>query len=106
MTSPLFIHLIHLIMQTPNGPNVCPKCNSVNIANDTRNVSKTSKLLTSAEVDFLELGNCLNSPDLVKSLKLIHDLAIYHSDVAFGTEEKTALYDVRVLWEKIEEMIK
>jgi hypothetical protein len=92
-------------MRTSNGPNVCPKCNSVNIANDTRNVSKTSKLLTAGEVELLEFFVYLNRPDLVKSLKLIHDLAIYHSDVAFDTEEKTALYDVRVLWEKIEEMI-
>ena len=92
-------------MRNTIGENVCPKCNSVNIANDTRNVSKTSKLLTSAEVEFFEFVSYLERPDLVNSLKLIHDLAIYHTDVAFDTEEKTALYDVRVLWEKIEQMI-
>ena len=101
VTSPLFIHLIHLIMRTSNG-QVCPKCKSVNIANDTRNVSKTVKLLTSAEVDFLEFFNYLDSPKFVNSLKLIHDLAVYHSDVLFDVEEKTTLYDVRTLWEKIE----
>ena len=88
-------------MQTPDGQNVCSKCKSVNITNDTRNVSRTSKLLTSAEVELLEFVNCLDSPDLVNSLKLIHDFAIYHSSIPFDEEEKTALFDVRVLWEKI-----
>lgn len=92
-------------MQTPSGQNVCPKCNSVNTTDDTRNVSKVSKLLTSAEVELLEFVNYLDSPDLVKSLKLIHDFAIYHSYIPFDLEEKTALYDVRVLWEKIEEIV-
>jgi hypothetical protein len=92
-------------MRNRKSQNVCPKCNLVSTANDARNVSKTSKLLTSAEVEFLEFFGYLDRPDLVKSLKLIHDLAIYHSNVAFDTEEKTALYDVRILWEKVEEMI-
>ena len=93
-------------MQTQNGQNVCPKCKSVNIANDARNVSKTPKLLTSAEIEFLEFFNRIDSPCLIKSLQLIHDLAVYHSDVPFYEEEKGALYDVRVLWEKIEEMVR
>ena len=88
-------------MRNTNGVNVCPKCNSDNIANDTRNVSKTTKLLTSGEVEMLEFLNDLDRPDLVKSLKLIHDCAIYHSFVSLDTEEKTALYDMRILWEKM-----
>jgi hypothetical protein len=92
-------------MRNTNGVNVCPKCKSVNITNDTRNVSNTSKLLTPPEIELLEFVGYLERPDLVKSLKLIHDLAIYHSDVAFDTKEKTALHDVRVLWEKIADMI-
>jgi len=91
-------------MRTPNGGNVCPRCKSVNITNDTRDVSKTSKLLTSAEIDLLEYVGHLDRMDLVNSLKLIHDFAIYHSSIPFDDDEKTALYDVRVLWEKIERM--
>jgi hypothetical protein len=40
----------------------------------------------------------------VNSLKLIHDFSIYHSSIPFNEEDKTALYDVSILWEIIEEM--
>jgi hypothetical protein len=35
---------------------------------------------------------------------MIHDLAPYHSDVPFDTAEKTALFDLKVLWEGFERM--
>ncbi len=92
-------------MRNVNGQAVCPKCKLINTSCDTRNVSKKLKLLTSTEIEFLEFFNSTDNPNLVKSLQLIHDFAIYHSDISFDCEEKTALYDVRVLWEKIEEMI-
>jgi hypothetical protein len=49
----------------------------------------------------LEFLNGLDRPDLVNSLKLIHDCAIYHSSVSFDTQEKTALYEIRILLEKM-----
>jgi hypothetical protein len=91
-------------MSTQNG-QVCPKCNADNIANATRNVSKTTKLVTSGEVEMLEFLNFLNRTDLVNALKLIHDCASYHSSVSLDIQEKTALYDMSVLWEKMEGMI-
>ncbi|MCF2504807.1 hypothetical protein L0663_15545 [Dyadobacter sp. CY107] len=39
-----------------------------------------------------------------QSLKMIHDLALYHSDVLFGIAEKSALFDLKALWEGFERM--
>lgn len=39
-----------------------------------------------------------------KSLKMIHDLALYHSDVPLEEAEKIALYDLKLLWEGFERM--
>jgi hypothetical protein len=42
--------------------------------------------------------------ELAHSLKMIHDLALYHSDISFDTAEKSALFDLKVLWEGFEKM--
>jgi hypothetical protein len=33
---------------------------------------------------------------------MIHDLALYHSDIPFDQAEKSALFDLKVLWEGLE----
>ncbi|NIJ52748.1 hypothetical protein FHS68_001918 [Dyadobacter arcticus] len=35
---------------------------------------------------------------------MIHDLALYHSDIPVGNVEKSALFDLKVLWEGFEKM--
>jgi hypothetical protein len=35
---------------------------------------------------------------------MVHDLALYHSDVPFEKAEKSALFDLKVLGEGLEEM--
>ncbi|MDR6806041.1 hypothetical protein J2Y45_003233 [Dyadobacter sp. BE34] len=35
---------------------------------------------------------------------MIHDLALYHSDVPLDQVEKSALFDLKVLWEGFERM--
>jgi len=88
-------------MRNVNGQNVCSKCNANTTDTLSTDKPRTTKLLTSGEVEMLEFLNDLDRPDLVNSLKLIHDCAIYHSFVSLDTEEKTALYDIRILWEKM-----
>ncbi len=89
-------------MQTPNGPNVCPKCNSDNIANDARNVSKKSNAeLSASQVELLAFVNVQDAPELVKSLKWVHDAAIYHSHLFIEAEEKSMLHDVKILIDRI-----
>lgn len=40
--------------------------------------------------------------NLVQSLQLIHDIALYHSDYPINEAEKSALYDVKSLWKELE----
>ncbi|ACT91363.1 hypothetical protein Dfer_0092 [Dyadobacter fermentans DSM 18053] len=35
---------------------------------------------------------------------MVHDLALYHSDVPFDQAEKDALCDLKLLWEGLERM--
>ncbi|SNZ00022.1 hypothetical protein [Flagellimonas pacifica] len=78
---------------------------SVDIASeDTRDVSRISQLLTPAQVELLNFCNPVDAPDLVKALKLVHNMALYHSDGLIDDPEKVALYWVKGLWECLEEI--
>ena len=91
-------------MQTPNGQSAIRnkglKCSTV----DTRNVSKVKVLLTPSQAEFIDFIMFHGVIELSQSLKLIHDLALYHSDVPFDGEEKYALYNLKVLWEGLEQI--
>lgn len=87
-----------------DGKGVGSNQHSVNTTVDARNVSNVSTPLTQSQADFLYLVECQGSEELARSLKMVHDLALYHSDVPFDTAEKSALFDVKVLWEGFERM--
>nr|WP_299382372.1 hypothetical protein [Allomuricauda sp.] len=80
----------------------CPQCNADLTSGDTRHVSKNRELLTPAQTQLLDFINALDAPDLVQSLKLVHDLALYHSDGPIEDPEKVALYWMKGLWEHIQ----
>lgn len=46
----------------------------------------------------------LNDTNLIESLKLIHNIALYHSEINLEEREKAALYDLKLIWEKLSEM--
>lgn len=69
-----------------------------------KQVSGNSKSLSPAQVEFLSMVMFHGVHDLSASLKLIHDIALYHSDYPFEEVEKSALYDVKSLWEGLEKM--
>jgi len=73
-------------------------------AGDTRNVSKVKVWLTPSQCEFIDFVLFYGASELSKSLRIVHDLALYHSDVAIGAEEKRALFGVRCLWEGIDGM--
>ncbi len=85
-----------------NGQNVCPNCHSANTAVDTRNVSKINKSLLPSQVEFLDFVMFHGVHELSESLKLIHNMALYHSDLPFDNVEKSALFDLKMLWEGLE----
>lgn len=35
---------------------------------------------------------------------MIHDLALYHSDIPLDQAQKSALFDLKLLWEGLERM--
>ena len=60
-----------------------------------------SHQLTPAQVQLLEFADALDGPDLVKSLQLVHDMALYHSQYPIDEDEKSALHSAKLLWECI-----
>lgn len=77
---------------------------SVSTTADTRNVSKVKVCLTPSQAEFMDWVCFYGVKEFSKSLKLVHDLALYHSDVPFDATEKHALFDVKQLWEGFERM--
>ncbi|KAA6431591.1 hypothetical protein FEM33_25130 [Dyadobacter flavalbus] len=59
---------------------------------------------TQSQADFLELVLSHGVMEFSRSLKLIHDLALYHSDISFNKVEKSALFDLKLLWESFEQI--
>ena len=82
-------------MSTQNGQSVCLNASSASTAVDTRYVSQS-------QIEFLDYLLFSGLGQLSRSLKLIHDLALYHSDVSFNEEERSALFDLKMLWEAFE----
>jgi hypothetical protein len=91
-------------MRTSNGQGVGSNFHSADKKPDVLYASNVSSPLTTSQADFLYLVECHGCRELSQSLKLIHDLALYHSDVPFGVAEKSALFDLKVLWEGFERM--
>lgn len=83
-------------MRNPNGQST----DVISTSEDTRHVSEISK----QQYEFLEYIQFHGVMEFVQSLKLMHDIALYHSDVSFNQEEKKALYDLKILWEGFEQM--
>lgn len=92
-------------MQTlPDGKGVDSNEYSVNPTNDARHASNVSTPLTQSQAEFWYLVESQGCKELAHSLRMVHDLALYHSDVPFYTKEKSALFDLKVLWEGFEKM--
>lgn len=91
-------------MRTSNGPGVGSNVNSVNPTNDVRHASNVGIPLTQSQAEFWYLVESQGCKELAHSLRMVHDLALYHSDVPFDAAEKSALFDLKVLWEGFEKM--
>ncbi|TLV02912.1 hypothetical protein [Dyadobacter luticola] len=77
--------------------------------NPSRNAHPASEVgdpLTQSQAEFLYLIGCQGYRELSQSLQLVHDLALYHSNIPFGDSEKAALFDLKLLWEGFEKMAK
>ncbi|MFD2098545.1 hypothetical protein [Flagellimonas iocasae] len=90
-------------MSTQDGQKNCPHCQQGS-TDAAPSAPKISRELTPAQVQLLEYVHYLDAPDLVKSLKLLRDITIYHSHEPLDEEEKDALFTVKGLWECIEKI--
>ncbi|WP_437395379.1 hypothetical protein [Flagellimonas lutimaris] len=63
-------------------------------------------MLSPAQVQLLHYADALDGPHLVKSLKLLHNIAVYHSTEPIDEEEKDALYLIKGLWECVEGIVR
>lgn len=100
-----FLTKIHFTMQTSNGASVDSNEHSVNPTSNARHASPVSAPLTQSQTEFWYLVESQGCKELAHSLRMVHDLALYHSDVPFNAEEKSALFDLKVLWEGFEKMV-
>jgi hypothetical protein len=92
-------------MQALNGQSASSNAHSADTTGNARHASNVGAPLTASQADFLYLIECQGCRELSHSLKMIHDLALYHSDVPFDQAEKSALFDLKMLWEGFERMV-
>jgi len=91
-------------MRASNGQVVGHDTHAANNTGGTRQVPKINVTLTPREAEFLEEVQFCGAKQLSLSLKMVHDMALYHSDVPIDETEKSALYDMKLLWEGFERM--
>jgi hypothetical protein len=89
-------------MRTDENQTNCPHCDQNMSGDEVKITPKISKLLSPAQVQLLDYTQYLDAPELVKALKLVHDVTIYHSHELLDEAEKDALFSVKGLWECIE----
>ena len=94
-------------MRNSNGSNVSLDGNHSKKVNSSLLVeSKIPNPLNTSESEFLDFVKFHGIEVFVSSLKMIHDFALYHTDLCFVTEEKNALFNLKILWEGLEQMVK
>ncbi|MGB3465578.1 MAG: hypothetical protein WBA74_09920 [Cyclobacteriaceae bacterium] len=74
----------------------------VESADDPETCLPEGNTLKPTEQEFIGNLRFHGIEDLVKSLKMVHDFALYHTDLCFDREEKIALFNLKYLWEELE----
>lgn len=68
--------------------------------------SERLKRVNAPEKEFVEHLKFHGIKEFIDSLKMIHDFALYHTDLCFDTVEKNALFNLKILRESLEQMEK
>ena len=103
VTYPLLLFILnYFIMRNRNSQNPCPRCKSSQTSNDTQHVSKKSNTkLYPAQLELLEFIDFHDALKLIRSLEWVHNTALYHSHLFIDDEEKSSLFDVKLLIDKL-----
>ena len=81
------------------------RCSNYGVDIPSKESAKISMSISSTQRELLEFADALDGPDLVHSLKLVHDMALYDSYGLNDGPEKNALYATKCLWERIEAIV-
>lgn len=85
-------------MLTPNGPSPCTcKANPTLTEAAIEAGDFTAAYPESYRLKLMELIYFHGATEMAQSLRLVHDLALYQSEVPLDRQEKDALYDVIAL---------
>ncbi|GAA0894126.1 hypothetical protein GCM10009122_38060 [Fulvivirga kasyanovii] len=87
-------------MRNTNGPTACIK----GTYSEPVDAPKILNPLTPTEQEFISCIKFLGIDELIFSLKMTHNLALYHTDLSIDQEEKNALFNLKVLWEELEKL--
>lgn len=91
-------------MRDTEGQAYCPHCKGGG-TEDTAPCAPTHvTLLSPAQLKLLEYTHYLDAPELVKALKLVHDTTLYHTHEPLDEAEKDALFNIKGLWECLEQI--
>lgn len=91
-------------MLQSNGQRVRLNGYSVNTTGNARNASKVKPAITAAQAEFISFITGNDIRGFSESLKLVHDFALYHTDLPLDDDEKFALYNVKLLWEELDKL--
>ena len=91
-------------MRASNSQSIGANDCSADATVDTRNVSKVEVWLTPSQAEFIDYVVFHGVLEFSRSLRMIHDIALYHSDILFDEAEKIALFELKLLWEGFERM--
>ena len=89
-------------MRNSNGQSMYLDLSPDHKTDNTQNVLKVNRQLLPSQAELIDMIMFEGATELSKSLKLIHDLALYHSDVGINEVEKSALFSLKILMENFE----
>lgn len=85
-------------MRNPDGQSPCNcKCKASENQSKISEETIDSGDWTQPQIELLKLIYFHGAKEMAKSLKLVHHIALYHSDFPLDSEEKASLYDVIAL---------
>ena len=85
-------------MRTSDGQSPCDcKCKASENQSKISEETIDSGDWTQPQIELLKLIYFHGTKEMAKSLKLVHHIALYHSDFPIEDEEKNSLYDVITL---------
>jgi|GEM_PF-1086075 len=89
-------------MRTQNGQKSYPKCKPKDTMVGATTDLEQQSILTTAQSELIDRIMFHGIADLIQSLKFVHDATLYHSEMPIDEDEKTFLFNVKVLWEWLE----